>query len=118
MKEFVLSEWLARRLLYLPRFRNLEPAMNSALQQIAAAFPDFQMTAQPRPDGGYLVILRRQDDTEVRRVVTIGQLATDTQTEWLINAMRRDMALQFGEVPPVESLRMLRQSGLPTYNHA
>lgn len=92
--------------------------MNSALQQIAAAFADFQMTAQPRPDGGYLLILRRQDATEVRRVVTASQLATSAGTQWLINALRRDMALQFGEVPPVDALRMLRQSGLPTYSHA
>ncbi|MCQ4270338.1 DUF3509 domain-containing protein [Pseudomonas kuykendallii] len=92
--------------------------MHQALETIAASFPGYQTSATARPDGGYLLALRGKDGSEIKRVVSAAQITTHARIECLISTMRRDMALQFGEVPPVESLRRLREAGLPTYHHA
>lgn len=92
--------------------------MHQALETIAASFPDYQISAKARPDGDYLLALRCRNGAEIKRVVSATQITTHARIECLISTMRRDMAIQFGEVPPVESLRLLREAGLPTYHHA
>ncbi|WP_313513398.1 DUF3509 domain-containing protein [Pseudomonas sp.] len=92
--------------------------MHQALETIAAAFPDYQISSKARPDGGCLLTVRHADGTEMKRVVSADQTGTAPRIEWLICTMRRDMAQQVGEVPPAESLRRLRESGLPTYHLA
>lgn len=86
--------------------------MGLDIKQLAKAFPDYALSAQRRPDGGYVVVLEK-DDTRFQRLVPA--LKQPAQLELIIATLRRDIALELGEVPPVESLRNLHSTPLPRY---
>ncbi len=64
--------------------------MSVCLKTIAAAFPDFAVNAQQRPDGGQLIVLER-DGVQVKRAIPSPQLSAPVRTEWVISAIRRDL---------------------------
>lgn len=43
--------------------------MTAAQQFLTAAFPEFEVLTEPRPDGGLLLTLRNDDRTLVKRPV-------------------------------------------------
>jgi hypothetical protein len=91
--------------------------MNDLLDAVTAAFPDYEVTAVARPDRGCLVTLKNFDGSLVKRAACASQVSDDLQRERFVNMMKRDVALHFGELPPVETLSRLRRSGLPAYSH-
>ncbi|MBT8766550.1 DUF3509 domain-containing protein [Pseudomonas boanensis] len=89
--------------------------MNLDIGTLANAFPDYELSTAPRPDGGYVLTLEREGKSFQRVVPRIGAAA---QLDWLISTLKRDLALEFGEVPPVESLKVLHRKPLPRYLRA
>ncbi|BBP81834.1 DUF3509 domain-containing protein [Pseudomonas sp. No.21] len=89
--------------------------MGLDIKKLAKAFPDYEFSAQLRPDGGYVVALEK-DGIRFQRVVPALKVAE--QLEWTISTIKRDMALELGEVPPVESLKNLHKTPLPRYFNA
>lgn len=70
-----------------------------------AAFPDFDVATQVRPDGGVLLILGSGDRMIARRAMAQGQFNTPAQLEWQISAIRRDLALEAGLSPRIAALQ-------------
>ncbi|PAU58416.1 hypothetical protein BZL41_18035 [Pseudomonas sp. PIC25] len=90
--------------------------MKQAFERVAAAFPDFKLATQPRPDGYYLLVLQRQDGKELKRAVPSTQFSAPERVDWLISAIRRDLAQEAGLPPPsVTTLQSQSRSCLPTY---
>lgn len=89
--------------------------MGLDIKKLAKAFPDYEFSAHLRPDGGYVVALEK-DGIRFQRVVPALKVAE--QLEWTISTIKRDMALELGEVPPVESLKNLHKTPLPRYFNA
>ena len=89
--------------------------MGLDIKKLAKAFPDYEFSAQLRPDGGYVVAL---DHAGTRFHRVLPALQRPDHLEWTISTIKRDMALELGEVPPVESLKSLRKTPLPRYFNA
>jgi hypothetical protein len=87
--------------------------MTAAIQQISAAFPDYLVSANRRPDDSYLLVLAKEN-VQIKRVVAGKSLGSETGTEQLIHALQRDLALESGQLPGNTSLRF-SCSDLPTY---
>ncbi len=67
--------------------------MIAAEKILTAAFPEFEVTTTPRPDGGLLLTLRNDDRDIVKRALSKGQTQTNIQLEWVVSSIRRDLAL-------------------------
>jgi len=85
---------------------------------LAAAFPEFEVVTNPRPDGGLLLTLRNDDRDIIRRALSKGQTQTNVQLEWVISSVRRDLALEAGMSPAIARLQSQSRTGLPTYQYA
>jgi hypothetical protein len=88
--------------------------MSAVVQHIIRSFPDYSIASKQRPDGFLLEFSRAEERIEFRRVLP-KQCASETDTEAFIHCVKRDLALLSGEVPPKDSLRKLRNIGLPSY---
>ncbi|HLD64584.1 MAG TPA: DUF3509 domain-containing protein [Pseudomonas sp.] len=91
--------------------------MNEVLAQFSSAFPDFAVTLQPRPDGGAVVSLQA-DSMALRRALTSQQCSSDKERTWVIEALRRDLALNTGSAPDIRKLQSQNRFALPTYGDA
>ncbi|MBD8493902.1 DUF3509 domain-containing protein [Pseudomonas syringae] len=85
-------------------------------EKFASVFSDYVVTTQARPDGGVLLTLRDHDGNQTRRCVSYAQLNTPVQLEWLISAIRRDLAAQASELPAITMLQSQHRFDLPTYH--
>lgn len=90
--------------------------MSFIQEKFASVFSDFEVITQPRPDGGMLLCLRGRDGRQVRRSVSYTQLNTPVQLEWVISALRRDLADQASELPAISMLQSQHRFDLPTYH--
>lgn len=86
--------------------------MDLDFDKLISAFPEYELSTKPRPDGGFVLTLEREGKF-FQRVV-----AKSAQLDWLISTLMRDLALENGEVPPVESLKVLHRKPLPRYLRA
>lgn len=80
-----------------------------------AAFPEFDVDTLPRPDGSLLLILQRDGHPVLRRALSYGQLHCRLQLEWLIGAVRRDLAMEAGKAPSITALQSQSRLRLPRY---
>jgi hypothetical protein len=95
----------------------MEPLDMTFIQEkFASVFSDFEVTTQPRPDGGLLLSLRNGEGKQIRRSVSYAQLHTPDQLEWVISAIRRDLAAQASELPAISMLQSQHRFDLPTYH--
>lgn len=86
--------------------------MDLDFDKLVSAFPEYQLSSKSRPDGGFVLTLEREGKT-FQRVV-----AATVQLDWLVSTLKRDLALEHGEVPPLDSLKMLHRKPLPRYLRA
>ncbi|MGV8841742.1 MAG: DUF3509 domain-containing protein [Pseudomonas sp.] len=82
----------------------------------AAAFADFDVTTQIRPDGSLLLTLNSDERVIIRRAIDVGQFNTPLQLEWQVGAIRRDLALGAGRSPVIATLQSQSRTSLPTYD--
>jgi len=85
-------------------------------EKFSSVFSEFEVTTQPRPDGGVLLSLRNSEGKQTRRSVSYAQLNTPVQLEWVISAIRRDLAAQASELPAISMLQSQHRFDLPTYH--
>ncbi|NWL78801.1 hypothetical protein DM872_18310 [Pseudomonas taiwanensis] len=86
--------------------------MDLDFDKLIGAFPEYELSTKPRPDGGFVLTLEREGKFFQRVVAATAQL------DWLVSTLQRDLALEHGEVPPVESLKVLHGKPLPRYLRA
>lgn len=100
----------------------LEPTelidMSLIQDKFASVFSNYEVTTQPRPDGGILLTLRNSDGKQVKRSISYQQLHTADQLTWVISAIRRDLAEQASELPQISMLQSQNRFALPTYHSA
>ena len=89
--------------------------MSLAHQLLSAAFPDMKVRTTSRPDGGLLITLEDVSGMEVNRAISHAQSRSQTQLEWLVSAIKRDMALNEGKTPTVGRLQSQSRYELPRY---
>ncbi|MBA1200730.1 DUF3509 domain-containing protein [Pseudomonas capeferrum] len=89
--------------------------MDLIQQKFASVFSAYQVTTQPRPDGGILLSLRTPDGKVTRRVLSYSQMHSAEQLSWAISAIRRDLAEQASELPVINMLQSQQRFALPTY---
>ena len=77
---------------------------------------NFEVTTQPRPDGGILLTLRGAEDKVFKRSISYQQLHNGDQLSWVISAIRRDLAEQASELPQISMLQSQQRFALPTYH--
>ncbi|WP_120994811.1 DUF3509 domain-containing protein [Stutzerimonas urumqiensis] len=92
--------------------------MNLAQRTLIAAFSEFDVVTEPRPDGGLLLTLRNDDRVILKRAISRGQTQTAVQLDWVISSIRRDLALEAGMSPSIAHLQSQSRIGLPTYEYA
>lgn len=90
--------------------------MNFIQEKFASVFPEYQVTAQARPDGAMLLTLRSTEGQVVRRSISYAQLNAPVQLEWLISALRRDLAGEASQLPNIAMLQSQNRFALPTYH--
>ncbi|RMQ41702.1 hypothetical protein ALQ04_00469 [Pseudomonas cichorii] len=90
--------------------------MSFIQEKFASVFSSHTVTAQPRPDGGVLLTLRDNEGKQIRRSISYAQLNTPVQLEWVISAIRRDLAAQASELPAISMLQSQHRFDLPTYH--
>ena len=91
--------------------------MTAAQQFLTAAFPEFEVLTEPRPDGGLLLTLRRRPHAGKARAVE-RPTQTRIQLEWVVSSVRRDLALEAGMSPSIAHLQSQSRTALPTYEYA
>ncbi len=100
----------------------LEPTelidMSLIQDKFASVFSNYDVTTQPRPDGGILLTLRNSEGKQVKRSISYQQLHTADQLTWVISAIRRDLAEQASELPQISMLQSQNRFALPTYHSA
>ena len=84
---------------------------------IRNAFPSFAVSTQMRPNGGVLVILQ-QGDKELRRAIPADHVQSKIHLEWVVSAIRRDLALEAGVAPVIADLQSQSRVRLPTYGYS
>lgn len=121
-KEFLVFVKLAQSLHLSLHACPLEPMelINMSLIQdkFASVFSNYDVTTQPRPDGGILLTLRNSEGKQVKRSISYQQLHTADQLTWVISAIRRDLAEQASELPQISMLQSQNRFALPTYHSA
>ena len=83
---------------------------------ICNAFPTFEVSTQLRPNGGVLVVLR-EGDRELKRAIPADQAQSKIHLEWVVSAIRRDLAIEAGEAPVISDLQSQSRVRLPTYGY-
>ncbi len=100
----------------------LEPTelidMSLIQDKFASVFSNYDVTTQPRPDGGILLTLRNSEGKQVKRSISYQQLHTADQLTWVISAIRRDLAEQASDLPQISMLQSQNRFALPTYHSA
>ncbi|MCY1337456.1 hypothetical protein D9M68_400190 [compost metagenome] len=86
--------------------------MDLDFDKLISAFPEYVLSTKARPDGGFVLTLEREGKFFQRVVAVTAQL------DWLVSTLKRDLALEHGEVPPTESLKVLHRKPLPRYLRA
>jgi hypothetical protein len=84
--------------------------MSISLQPIIAAFPGYAVSATERPDGSQLLVLEK-DAVQVTRIIPSPQLSAPVRMEWLLSAIRRDLA-QAGVAAEIAATQQPRQRAL------
>lgn len=87
------------------------------IDKLLSAFSEFQISTQSRPDGGLLLKLQDKTGRSVARTLSYHQLRSSLQIEWVIAAIRRDLAMQPGDLPAITSLQSQHRFDMPTYIH-
>lgn len=78
-----------------------------------AALPDCRISADPRPDGSFVLIVKSADGKELRRVLPEDQKSADQ----LMRRVRLDLMLAKGQPPTREVLGTIDVANLPTYTN-
>jgi len=91
--------------------------MTHQIEKLLSAFTEFQISTQSRPDGGLLFKLRDRSGRSVSRALSYHQMQSSLQIEWVIGAIKRDLATQPGEMPAIASLQSQHRFDMPTYIH-
>lgn len=91
--------------------------MTYQIEKLLSAFSEFQTSTQSRPDGGLLFKLRDKNGRNVVRALSYHQLQSSLQVEWVIGAIRRDLAMQVAELPAIASLQSQHRFDMPAYIH-
>lgn len=78
-----------------------------------AALPDCKISADPRPDGSFVLIVKSADGKELRRVLPEDQKSADQ----LMRRVRLDLMLAKGQPPTREVLGTIDVASLPTYTN-
>ncbi|MBM7061830.1 DUF3509 domain-containing protein [Pseudomonas sp. UL073] len=86
------------------------------IQEIIAAFPEFDTTCEKRPDGSHLLVLRK-DGAQIKRVLPSLLMSAPLRTEWVVSAIRRDIQQDAGVTPLVAGLQSQSHGALPSYAH-
>jgi len=92
--------------------------MSLIQDKFASVFSNYDVTTQPRPDGGILLTLRSSEGKQVKRSISYQQLHTADQLTWVISAIRRDLAEQASDLPQISMLQSQNRFALPTYHSA
>ena len=90
--------------------------MSLIQEKFSSLFSNFEVTTQPRPDGGILLTLRSTDGKVFKRSISYQQLHAGDQLSWVISAIRRDVAEQASELPQISMLQSQQRFALPTYH--
>lgn len=91
--------------------------MSNVTKSLTAAFPEFDVVTDKRPDGGVLLTLRNDGQDILRRAISPGQAASSVHLEWVISSIRRDLALEAGMSPAIAHLQSQSRTALPTYEY-
>ncbi|MFC3608392.1 DUF3509 domain-containing protein [Stutzerimonas tarimensis] len=91
--------------------------MPNVTNMLTAAFPEFDVVTDKRPDSGILLTLRHDGQDIVRRAISPGQASSALQLEWVISSIRRDLALEAGMSPAIAHLQSQSRTALPTYEY-
>ncbi len=92
--------------------------MSLIQEKFTSLFSNFEVTTQPRPDGGILLTLRSTEGKVFKRSISYQQLHAGDQLSWVISAIRRDLAEQASELPQISMLQSQQRFALPTYHSA
>jgi hypothetical protein len=92
--------------------------MSLIQEKFTSLFSNFDVTTQPRPDGGILLTLRSTEGKVFKRSISYQQLHAGDQLSWVISAIRRDLAEQASELPQISMLQSQQRFALPTYHSA
>ena len=95
-----------------------QSTLNMIQEKFASLFSNYEVTTQPRPDGGILLTLRSHDGKVFKRSISYQQLHAGDQLSWVISAIRRDVAEQASELPQISMLQSQQRFALPTYHSA
>ena len=121
-KDFLILAILAQSLHLSLHACQLKPTelidMSLIQDKFASVFSNYDVTTQPRPDGGILLTLRNSEGKQVKRSISYQQLHTADQLTWVISAIRRDLAEQASELPQISMLQSQHRFALPTYHSA
>lgn len=121
-KIFFIKHKLAQSLHLSLHACQLEPMelidMSLIQDKFASVFSNYDVTTQPRPDGGILLTLRNSEGKQVKRSISYQQLHTADQLTWVISAIRRDLAEQASDLPQISMLQSQNRFALPTYHSA
>ena len=121
-KDILINQELAQSLQLSLHACQIEPTelidMSLIQDKFASVFSQYDVTTQPRPDGGILLTLRNSEGKQVKRSISYQQLHTADQLTWVISAIRRDLAEQASELPQISMLQSQNRFALPTYHSA
>jgi len=121
-KDILINQELAQSLHLSLHACQIEPTelidMSLIQDKFASVFSNYDVTTQPRPDGGILLTLRNGEGKQVKRSISYQQLHTADQLTWVISAIRRDLAEQASDLPQISMLQSQNRFALPTYHSA
>lgn len=89
--------------------------MKQIEETLVAAFPEYEVLLEPRPDGSLLFSLQQGERQVMRRALSFSQLQNRTQLDWLIGSVQRDLAIEAGQTPMLARLQSQSRVRLPTY---
>ena len=89
--------------------------MTNHFERLVSAFAGFQTSTRNRPDGGVLFEIKVGNASTITRVISYMQLHNALQMEWLINSIRRDMAVRPEDLPALAALQSQQRFDMPTY---
>lgn len=89
--------------------------MNDVTTIISAAFPFFKVSTAVRPGGGLLLTMKGEDGTKIIRAIPFDGYQTAEKVQWVVAAIKRDLALKAGVTPKEEHLHYRTREPLPTY---
>jgi hypothetical protein len=90
--------------------------MSMALDTLSAAFPNYDVITDTRPGGGLRLTLKSGEETVLQRAIPATQCTSKMHLEWVISAIRRDLALEAGVPPSIVNLQSQSRVRLPTYS--